>query len=89
MNICAAVAPIIGAFSATGGPPGMLVGAIFSVIGQIIALFQPAQESDVDKIKAFLLSYRGAEGIERNMPKPTSLPSGLPRKACETTLGGR
>src|SRR5579862_1971016 len=36
MNICAAVAPIIGAFSATGGPAGMLVGAVFSVIGQII-----------------------------------------------------
>lgn len=62
MNICAAVAPIIGAFTATGGPAGMLVGALFSVIGQIIAMFQPAKESDVDKIKTFLLSIE-AEGI--------------------------
>lgn len=63
MDICAAFAPIIGAFTATGGPAGMLVGAVFSVIGQIIALFQPAKPSDVDKIKTILLSIE-AEGIK-------------------------
>jgi hypothetical protein len=61
MKTCGAMASLIGSLTATGGPPGMLVGAIFSMIGQIIAFFQPAKESDVDRIKAFLLSIE-AEG---------------------------
>lgn len=65
MNICSALAPIIGGFTAAGGPAGMLVGALFSVIGQIIALFAPPKESDVDKIKKFLLSIE-AEGIKEH-----------------------
>lgn len=61
MNICAAVAPILGSLlsagallGAAGGPVGMLAGALFSVIGQILMLFGPKTESMYDKIENLL-----------------------------------
>src|SRR5215470_17036899 len=51
MDICAAVAPVIGSLAAMGGPPGALIGALFSVIGQILTFFAPKQPSLVDLIE--------------------------------------
>ena len=55
MDICAAVAPIIGSLAAAGGPPGALIGALFSLVGQILAYFGPSQPSLKDQIKEMML----------------------------------
>ncbi|MBK8184616.1 MAG: hypothetical protein IPK63_17765 [Candidatus Competibacteraceae bacterium] len=40
--IRASLAPSSVGLSAAGGPPGMIVGAIFSMVGQILSFFAPA-----------------------------------------------
>jgi hypothetical protein len=45
IDICASITPMIAGLSAAGGPPGMVVGAIFSVISQILSFFAPTSES--------------------------------------------
>ncbi len=54
MDICAAAAPMIALMCIAAGPEGMLVGAVFSVIGQIIAIFTPKQPSLKDQIQEML-----------------------------------
>ncbi|OFE15094.1 hypothetical protein BA895_08195 [Humibacillus sp. DSM 29435] len=54
MDICASLAPLISTFLAAAGPEGMLIGALFSVIGQILRCFGPKEESDVSKLETFL-----------------------------------
>jgi len=54
MDICAAAAPIISAMLAATGPEGMLVGSLFSVIGQILSFFAPKQPSLKDQIQKML-----------------------------------
>jgi hypothetical protein len=61
MDLCAAVAPILGSIlsagsllGAAGGPIGMLAGALFSVIGQILMMFGPKTESMYDQIETLL-----------------------------------
>lgn len=54
MDICSSVAPIIGGLAAAGGPPGMLVGAIFAMIGQILSFFAPKSESLTSQIEKML-----------------------------------
>ena len=65
MDICAAAAPIIGAIFSSTGPEGMLVGAIFSVIGQILALFMPKQPSMVDQINDLLKTFNTEEQLQK------------------------
>lgn len=45
MDICASITPLIAGLSAAGGPPGMVVGAIFGAISQILTFFAPKTES--------------------------------------------
>lgn len=45
MDVCASITPMIAGLAAAGGPPGMVVGAIFSVISQILTFFAPKSES--------------------------------------------
>lgn len=71
MNICAAAAPILGttlglisAIGAAGGPAGALVGALFSVIGQILMIFGPKTESMYDKIEKLLTDLKQQDKLE-------------------------
>jgi hypothetical protein len=54
MNISAALTPLVAGLSTAGGPPGMLIAAFFSVIGQILGQFAQQQESVSDKIITYL-----------------------------------
>ena len=51
MDICAAVIPVLTSLAAAGGPEGAIVGALFSVVGQILAFFAPKAPSLESKIK--------------------------------------
>ncbi|MCG5075700.1 hypothetical protein [Paraburkholderia tagetis] len=64
MNICASVLPILTAVSATAGPAGVLIGAIFSVVAQILSFFAPQQPSLESKIAKLLDQLRADEEIE-------------------------
>jgi hypothetical protein len=54
MDICASLAPLLGGLSAAGGPPGMLVGAIFAMVGQILSFFAPKSESLTSQIETLM-----------------------------------
>ena len=54
MDICASMIPVFASLASAGGPPGALVGALFSVVGQILAFFAPKQPSLEDKIQMML-----------------------------------
>ncbi len=66
MDICASLAPLIGGLAAAGGPPGMLVGAIFAMIGQILAFFAPKSESLSTQIEKVMRTLQ-AEGKEQEI----------------------
>jgi hypothetical protein len=61
MDICATASNFIGALSAAGGPPGAVIGAIFSVISMILNAFKPATPSLKEEIED-LLRMLEAEG---------------------------
>lgn len=61
MDICASVAPLIAGLSAAGGPPGMVVGAIFSMIGQILSFDNEQKIGAVhDDIRVYTIGLRKA-----------------------------
>jgi hypothetical protein len=66
MDICASLAPLVGGLAAAGGPPGMLVGAIFAMIGQILAFFAPKSESLTTQIEKLMRTLQ-AEGKEQEI----------------------
>ncbi len=66
MDICASLAPMLGALSVAGGPPGMLVGAIFAMIGQILSFFAPKSESLTSQIENLLRELQ-AEKISQTI----------------------
>lgn len=66
MDICASLAPFLAGLSAAGGPPGMLVGAIFSMVGQILSFFAPQSESLTSKIEKLLRDLK-AEEIQQDI----------------------
>ncbi|MBK8184394.1 MAG: hypothetical protein IPK63_16585 [Candidatus Competibacteraceae bacterium] len=61
MDICASLAPLLAGLSAAGGPPGMIVGAIFSMVGQILSFFAPQSESLTSKIEKLLRDLKAEE----------------------------
>ena len=63
MDICASLAPVISSFLSAAGPEGALVGALFSVIGQILRCFGPKEESDVAKLQKFMLELEAQSEI--------------------------
>ena len=64
MDICASLAPLISTFLSAAGPEGALIGAFFSVIGQILRCFGPKQESDVSKLEKFLNELKAQTELE-------------------------
>lgn len=61
MDICASLAPFLAGLSVAGGPPGMIVGAIFSMVGQILSFFAPQSESLTSKIEKLLRDLKAEE----------------------------
>lgn len=64
MDICASLAPLISTFLKATGPEGMLAGAFFSVIAQILRCFGPKEESDVSKLEKFLNELKAQSELE-------------------------
>ena len=64
MDICASLAPLISTFLNAAGPEGALIGAFFSVIGQILRCFGPKEESDVSKLEKFLNELKAQTELE-------------------------
>ena len=54
MDICASVIPVFTALFSATGPQGALVGALFSLVGQILSFFAPKQPSLEEKIQKML-----------------------------------
>ncbi len=54
MDICAGVIPVLTSLFSASGPAGALVGALFSVVGQLLSFFAPKQPSLTDKIQEML-----------------------------------
>ena len=61
MDICATASNFIGGLSAAGGPPGAVVGAIFSMVSMILNLFKPKTPSLTEQIENLLRTIQ-AEG---------------------------
>ncbi len=57
--------PDLRRLASAGGPAGALVGALFSVVGQILSYFAPKQPSVTDKIKEMLDHVQSEAEIER------------------------
>lgn len=64
MDICASLAPLISTFLSAAGPEGMLIGALFSVIAQILRCFGPKEDSDVTKLEKFLLDVEAQSEVK-------------------------
>ena len=64
MDICASLAPLISTFLSAAGPEGALIGALFSIVGQILRCFGPKQESDVSKLEKFLNELKAQTELE-------------------------
>jgi hypothetical protein len=73
MDICASLAPMLGALSAAGGPPGMLVGAIFAMVGQILSFFAPKSESLTSQIAKLLKDLQADEKARQIKAVHTSI----------------
>ena len=54
MDICSSMATLIGGISVAGGPPGMLIGAIFGMVAQILSFFGPKGESLKETLEKLL-----------------------------------
>lgn len=54
MDVCASIIPVFASLLSATGPEGALVGALFSVIGQILSFFAPKQPSLEEKIQKML-----------------------------------
>ena len=67
MDICASVIPVFASLASAGGPPGALIGALFSVIGQILSFFAPKQPSLEEKIEKMLQHLRSEEQVQSMM----------------------
>ena len=65
MDICVSIIPIFASLASAGGPAGALVGALFSVVGQILSYFAPKQPSVTDKIKEMLDHVQSENEIQR------------------------
>lgn len=54
MDICASIIPVFTAILSATGPQGAIIGALFSVVGQILSFFMPKQPSMESKIQKML-----------------------------------
>jgi hypothetical protein len=51
MDICATLASTVGSMTAAGGPPGALIGALFSLMSTVLKAFMKPQTSLLDEIE--------------------------------------
>ena len=63
MDICASAIPVFTSLFAAAGPEGMVIGAVFSVIGQILTFFEPPKPSLESKIKKMLDEYAAKQKL--------------------------
>lgn len=63
MDICASAIPVFTSLFAAAGPEGMVVSAIFSVIGQILSFFEPPKPTLESKIKKMLDEYAAKQEL--------------------------
>ncbi len=61
MDICSSLASILGGLSTAGGPPGALIGALFSMVSMILNFFGPKPPDMVDKIEKLLRDLSAEE----------------------------
>src|SRR5436305_115999 len=54
MDICASLASTLGGLSAAGGPPGALIGAMFSMVSMILGFFAPKPPSLISQIEQMM-----------------------------------
>src|SRR5271154_166149 len=54
MDMCASLIPVFASVASAAGPAGALIGALFSVVGQILSFFAPKQPSLEEKIEKML-----------------------------------
>jgi hypothetical protein len=59
VDICASLASALGGLSALGGPPGALVGAMFSMVSMILGFFAPTPPSLISQIEQMMRDLRG------------------------------
>ncbi len=64
MDICASVIPVFTSLFSAAGPAGALVGALFSLIGQILSFFAPQQPSLEEKIQKMLDHLKSEDQIQ-------------------------
>jgi hypothetical protein len=58
VDICASLASALGGLSAAGGPPGALLGAMFSMVSMILGFFAPQPPSLISQIEEMLRDLR-------------------------------
>ena len=54
MDMCASLIPVFASVASAAGPAGALIGALFSVVGQILSFFAPKQPTLEEKIEKML-----------------------------------
>ena len=64
MEICAALSSTIGAMTVAGGPPGAVVGALFSIVAMILKMFVKQQKSLGDQIEEIVRTIKSETKIQ-------------------------
>jgi hypothetical protein len=64
-DIASSVIPVFASLASAGGPPGVLIGALFSVVAQILSFFAPKQPSIESKIQKMLDQLQSETEIEK------------------------
>lgn len=66
MDICATLASTVGSVTAAGGPPGALIGALFSIVSMVLKAFIPPQKSllqEIDGIVREIVAETKQQGL--------------------------
>jgi hypothetical protein len=76
MDLCATITSTIGAMvGGAAGPPGAVVGALFSVVSMILKMFSPPQESLSVKLENMIRELHGEDEIGKLKTAQKSLRS--------------
>lgn len=65
MEICAALSSTIGALSVAGGPPGAVVGALFSIVAMILKMFTKPQKSLTAQLEEIVRTIKSESKIQK------------------------
>src|SRR5262252_6228302 len=64
LDICSTLASTLGAMSSAGGPPGAVVGALFSMVSMILSLWIPKGPSLKEEIEDIIRQVKAEEKLE-------------------------